>query len=397
MEEKVVCYYCGTVFPLADQKCPLCGGTRHTEYQQVPQRRERAQELQRREQERETPRPKRKAGGGKFAAAKKSSGRAPKGVLIAALILLALAVVFVTWFIGDMIGWWGGMEDDVERESLPTVQVNEECTFLHAEPARLDFTELGETLYLTVSVNPECREVLYCTSSDSKIVFVSEEGVTAEGIEEKSVTFTLTALAEGETTVEIVCGKKNQSCPVTVCKLTPEQTEPTQPAQPGVDPDFIPELNRMEVTFEEAEATVTLKVTNLPEGAEVIWRSSDETIVTVDADGVLTAVNGGEATVVAEVNGKQTEVKVICEFATANNNDGAHLERTDVTVEVGDEFPLYLYNSESEHIDDIVYEVDDESVCKVEDNYVIVVGAGTTKVRVIYNGEEYVCIVRASW
>ena len=73
------------------------------------------------------------------------------------------------------------------------------------------------------------------------------------------------------------------------------------------------------------------------------------------------------------------------------------MERTDVTVEVGDEFPLYLYNSESEHIDDITYEVDDTSVCKVEDNYVIVVGAGTTKVRVIYNGEEYVCIVRASW
>lgn len=387
MEEKVVCYYCGTVYPLADQKCPLCGSTRHTEYQQIPQRRERVQEPQRQ---------KRTTKGGKFSAPKKSS-KAPKGVLIAALILLALAVVLVTWFIGDMIGWWGGLEDDVERESLPTVEVNEECTLLRAEPARLDFTELGETLYLTVSVNPECREVLYCTSSDSKIVSVFEEGLTEEGTEEKSVTFTLTAVAEGETTVEIVCGKKNQSCPVTVCKLTAEQTEPTQTSQSDIDPNYIPELNRMEVTFEEAEATVTLKVTNLPEGAEVIWRSSDETIVTVDADGILKAVNGGEATVVAEVNGKQTEVKVVCKFATANNNDGAHLERTDVTVEVGDEFPLYLYNSESEHIDDITYEVDDTSVCKVEDNYVIVVGAGTTKVRVIYNGEEYVCIVRASW
>ncbi len=388
MEEKVVCYYCGTVYPLADQKCPLCGSTRHTEYQQIPQRRERVQEPQRQ---------KSTTKGGKFSAAKKSSSKAPKGVLIAALILLALAVVFVTWFIGDMIGWWGGLEDNVERESLPVVEVNEECTLLRAEPARLDFTELGETLSLTVSVNPECREVLYCTSSDPKVVSVSEEGSTEEGLEEKSVTFTLTAVAEGETTVEIVCGKKNQSCLVTVCKLTPEQTEPSQPVQPDVDPNFVPELNRMEVTFEEAEATVTLKVTNLPDGAEVIWRSSDETIVTVDADGVLKAVNGGEATVVAEVNGKQTEVKVYCEFATANNNDGAHLERTDVTVEVGDEFPLYLYNSESEHIDDITYEVDDTSVCKVEDNYVIVIGAGTTKVRVIYNGEEYVCIVRASW
>ena len=251
MEEKVVCYYCGTVFPLADQKCPLCGGTRHTEYQQVPQRREREQE---------DVRPKHTAKGGRFAATKKTSPKAPKGILIAALILLALAVVFVTWFIGDMIGWWGGLEDDVERESLPTVQVNEECTLLRAEPARLDFTEQGETLSLTVRVNSECREVLYCSSSDPKVVAVSEEGITEEGTEEKSVTFTLTAIAEGEATVDIVCGKKNQSCPVTVGKLTPDQTEPTQPAQPDIDPNYVPELNRMEVRFEEAEETVTLKV-----------------------------------------------------------------------------------------------------------------------------------------
>jgi hypothetical protein len=53
-----------------------------------------------------------------------------------------------------------------------------------------------------------------------------------------------------------------------------------------------------------------------------------------------------------------------------------------------------LYNSDSEHIDDIQYLVDDTEVCVVENNYVKGVGSGTTTVTVVYKGEKFVCIVR---
>ena len=45
-------------------------------------------------------------------------------------------------------------------------------------------------------------------------------------------------------------------------------------------------------------------------------------------------------------------------------------------------------------IDDITYVVDNASICVVEDNYVKALSNGTTKVRVIYKEQEYICIVR---
>ena len=123
--------------------------------------------------------------------------------------------------------------------------------------------------------------------------------------------------------------------------------------------------------------------------------SADASVASVDANGVVTAVATGETTVTCDVNGFTTTVKIRCDLQDATeDNDGAHLESTDVTVRVGDKFPLFLYNSESEHIDDITYVVDNASICVVEDNYVKALSNGTTKVRVIYKEQEYICIVR---
>lgn len=381
MEEKVVCYYCGTIYDPEEKKCPLCGSTRHAEQAVIPQRRERLTERERRQ---------RRSKGGKYSA-KAASKLKSKPVMIAALVFLTLAVLVLLWFIGDMIGWWPGLEDTVERETQANVVVNDSCTELIAEPTKLDFNGVGAQLKLRISVNVGSNDTLYCTSADPSIVSISETGETEEGEEYKSVTFTLTALAEGETEISITCGKQTATCPVTVGDAEPIETTPT-----GIDPNYIPELNRMEVTFEEKEATVTLKVTNLPASASVIWRSADESIATVDANGVVTAVGSGETRITAEVNGSTIDAIVKCSFADVGDNDGAHLERTDVTVSVGESFPLYLYNSDSEHIDDIYYIIDDESICKVEDNYVTALDYGTTTVTVVYNGVQYTCIVRVT-
>jgi hypothetical protein len=150
----------------------------------------------------------------------------------------------------------------------------------------------------------------------------------------------------------------------------------------------------MVVELDAKDATVTMKVTNLPEGAEVLWRSDNEDIASINEEGVVTAVAPGKTTVTAEVNGKTVSAEVNCTFEEELDNDGAHLETTDATIKVGERFPLYLYNSDSKHIDDIQYLVDDTSICVVDGNYVEGVGKGTTTVTVVYNGEKYVCIVR---
>ena len=136
-------------------------------------------------------------------------------------------------------------------------------------------------------------------------------------------------------------------------------------------------------------------MTNLPDGAEVLWRSANESIASVDADGTVTAVGSGSTTVTAEVDGKTAEVKVNCTFS-GSTGDGAHLQagREDVSVSVGEKFDLYLYDSDGNHIDDVTYTVGDASICEVKDSYVTALARGTTKITVTYKGEEFVCIVR---
>lgn len=386
MEEKAVCYYCATVYPADQAKCPLCGSTKRSEDFVIPLRRERITEQERKQRQK----------GGKYAAQKAPASKAPKKkeksninrkpFLVGALIFLLLAVLVLFWFIADMIGWIPGFENTVDRESQPGVSVNVGCSELMAEPTRLNFENPGQELALTISVNATCEETLYCTSNDPTVAVLSENATTVEGIELKSATFTVTALAEGTTVITVTCGNETVGVPVTVTSTG---------IVGGLPVDYTPELNWKEVEFTTMEEGVNLKVTNLPEGATVIWMSGDESVATVDATGFVAPVATGETIITCDVNGATAQVKIRCDIKTVSvNDDGAHLESTDVTVKVGDRFPLYLYNSESEHIDDIVYLVDDAAICKVEDNYVTALARGTTEIRVIYGDQEFICIVR---
>ena len=386
MEEKAVCYYCATVYPADQDKCPLCGSTKRTEDFVIPQRRERITEQER----------KRNQKGGKFAAPKKStkpkkeSPTNRKPMLIAAVIFLALAALVLFWFIADMIGWIPGLENGVDRETQPGVSVNVECTQLIADPTQLTFASVGQSLELCISTNLSCEDTVYCTSDDPAVVAVATNAIPLESEDAKSLVFTLTAKAEGSTVISVSCGKQSIGVPATVISSeVPEETT-------DMPNNFVPELNWQEVEFTTAEESVELKVSNLPQGATVIWMSGDESVATVDASGIVTAVATGETTITCDVNGATATVKIRCDIqeATEQDDEGAHLESTDVTVRVGDKFPLFLYNSESEHIDDITYVVDNASICEVVDNYVKALASGTTKVRVIYKDQEYICIVR---
>ncbi len=403
MEERAVCYYCATVYPAEQEKCPLCGSTKRSEDFVIPQRRERITEAERKRRQR----------GGKYAAPKTSSKSGEKKAgkngddsntnrkyyLIGALIFLGLAALVLFWFIADMLGWFPGLENAVERETQAGVSVNVGCTELLAEPARLTFDTVGQSLELTVSVNLSCEEKLYCTSNDPAVAAISDSAVTAEGQELKSATFTVTSVAEGTTAITVSCGNQTMGIPVAVTSSDVDggTTDPTG--------NFIPELNWQEIEFTTMEESVTLKVANLPAGATVIWMSGNESVATVDAQGVVKPVATGQTTITCDVDGSTAQVTIRCDIAeqTTNNNnnnnnnnndEGAHLESTDVTVDVGDKFPLYLYNSKSEHIDDISYVVDNAAICEVVDNYVRALSEGTTKIRVIYGDQEFVCIVR---
>lgn len=392
MSQKVVCYYCGTIYDEERGKCPLCGSTtRSPDEAPAPVRRPRQTEVERTERK--------STQGGRFAAKKKPAKKrqeAPKGVLVAAVVFLALAVLVVLYFIGDMIGWWPGLEDRVDRDNPSVSVADTKCTELTLKPETLEFTGAGQTKELTVRVNLSCEEKVYCHSEDMNVATISEQASTAMGEQTKSVTFTVTAVAQGETTIVVECGDQSASCTV-VCASS-------DPVDPSGQEGSAPVLNYpVELTLTEKGASETLRVMNLPEGAEVIWRSANESVATVDADGKVTAVGSGSTTVTAEVNGRTAETTVRCTFGTSTepssnqpSTGGAHLQsgREDVSVSVGEKFDLFLYDSQGNHIDDITYTVDDPDICEVKDSYVIALSRGTTKITVTYQGQEFVCIVR---
>lgn len=397
MEEKVVCFYCGTVYLAAQDKCPLCGGTLREENPVIPQERERITQEDRKERQKEAKVEDKK----KKAEEKESSSK--KGWLIAAVIFLSLAVLVLFWFIADMLGWVPGLEDHVDRTTEPGVTVNHSCTVLKAEPTELHFALPGETLELKLSVNTTCEDVLYCNSTDTAVAEVSNEAVTAEDSEFKSVTFTVTAIGQGNTTLTVTCGNQKLDIPVVVA-VTQDSTEPTTApteATEATEPDYIPELNFQEVELTKKGETVELKIANPVEGEAPTWTSSDTKVATVDEKGVVTALATGTAEITCTLNGAEAKVTITCTIkeeepttGRPTDNDGAHLETTDATVKVGERFPLFLYDLNGKHLDDIQYKIDDASICEVKNNYVKALKKGTTKVRVIYKGEEYICIVR---
>ncbi len=374
MENKSICYYCGTIYDSAQEKCPLCGSTVKAAEEEIqhPQPRRRLTEQERKERQRAA-KGKYTSKGGK----KNDSANKTRPILVAALVFLIVAVLVVFYFIGDMIGWWPGLEDTIDRYQA-SVAYERSCQTLLVEPESVKFTAPGETAQLVISVNLTCEETLDVSAKDQNVVAVSQEAVTEEGEELKTFTFTLTSMVPGKTEIAIVCGDKSFSCPV----------ECRDPA------NFVPELNcGPELTLSSLGATQMLEVLDLPDGMSVTWTSDDDNIAAVDAAGLVTAVKKGETTVTAEVNGKIAQVLVRCDFEMPID-EGAKINLADVTLKVGEKFRLSLIGSDGERIEDVTYTVKHPEICKVEDGVVEGLKKGNTKVIITYGEKEFECIVR---
>lgn len=390
MENKVICYYCGTIYDESRGKCPLCGSalTSNDEGSRPVQRR-RITEEERRERQR--------AAKGKYSAPKKKKVKNsdPKPFRIAALVFLILAVLVVLYFIGDMIGWWPGLEDRIVREDVyNTGNVDESCKELTLDAERLEFAAPGETAELTASVNLSCGKTLYCVSNNESVASISKEARSEVGETMKSAAFTVTAAGYGETEIEVTCGDQKAVCTV-VCADPSGAVVPTETPTPE---DFTPQLNYpLDASLYAKGATLMLRVMNLPAGVKVDWTSADVTVAKVSQNGIVTAISGGKTKVTAQVGDQKAEVIIRCTFGD-NPDNGAHLQLTDVTLSLwrNETYDLFLYDADGVHISDIIYTVENPNVCEVKDGVVSPKNRGTTNVVITYNGKEYSCIIRVS-
>lgn len=191
-----------------------------------------------------------------------------------------------------------------------------------AESIALDKTEVSlkaeESVTLIATVLPELatNKSVTWTSSDVSIAIVDANGiVTAITVGEANITATTT----DDSNLSATCNVKVIS---------------TRAESISVD--------KSEITLEATE-TVTLIATVLPEqtsNKSVTWTSSDESIATVDANGVVTAIAVGEAIITATtVDGSNLSAtcKVIVLPILAMSIE---LDRTEIEVEEKSEIQL---------------------------------------------------------
>ena len=161
------------------------------------------------------------------------------------------------------------------------------------------------TLMATVAPEYASDKTVFWLTSNEKVATVDDNGK-------------VTAVGSGEAKITATAGGKYASCTVKVTVLVA-----------GITLD----KTELDMTIDDEPVTLVAKV--IPEGATdktVIWSSSNDRVATVDANGKVTAVGNGEATITAKAGDKTATCTVkVTVFAT-----GITLDKTNLTMEVVD-------------------------------------------------------------
>ena len=209
-----------------------------------------------------------------------------------------------------------------------------------------------------------------------------------------------------------------------VSDTTPVDTEPVPTDVPCVGLT----ISDSSIVFVEAGKGWMLDITRNPENTtdELVITSSDENVVSVTQNGLLTAVGPGNATITITCGSVVRECQVSCTFQTETEppettqpvetteateatepsqpeettkpkEEGLVISHTDVTMfNPGENFRITVkYNGETLSAAQVSFSTKDASVATVEANgKVVAVGGGTTTITVSYNGETAKCVVR---
>ncbi len=153
-------------------------------------------------------------------------------------------------------------------------------------------------------------------------------------------------------------------------------------------------LDKDTLELTEGGEAATLTATVLPEDATdktVTWTSSDETIVTV-ADGKVTPVAVGTATVTAKAGDKTAECAVTVKAKTIPA-ESIILSDTAAELTVGEITTLTATITPENTTDTAVWSSDNEAVATVKDGVVTAVKAGTAKITVAAGDVSAECTV----
>lgn len=222
------------------------------------------------------------------------------------------------------------------------------------------YTLNAQTLPLSISDGA----VTY-TSDNSNIASVDDKGIV---VANKKGTCTITATS--------IDGGYTATCEVTV----------TQPVEALT-------LEKHELNLRVGE-TGRLYAQIVPVNADdkaVIWSSSDGEVATVDANGVVTAVKGGEAWIKC-VSEDNMEAKDSCKMTITQPVTGIQLSETSATLnDIGQNIILKAAVAPNDASNtEVKWTSSNESVCVVSNGTVVAVGEGTCVIIVTTEDGGYI-------
>lgn len=242
-------------------------------------------------------------------------------VVVIMLLVAAAGFLFLRFILPNMLAEEPAPTTQItvptETQTEATTEPTIPCQGIALTGGMAELNREGQFYLLNVKVMPEdTTDELTYTSEDESIATVTVDG-------------RVTAVAEGETTIYITCGKQQINCPVVVRYV--EETEP--PTEETVDPTAEAEEPAQTVQTTEAteatEADLVLKLKKYDislavgyssqlildcdlDPSEVTWTSEHDFIAKVDENGLVTAVSYGTTAIIAKYGDQEVQCIVRC-------------------------------------------------------------------------------------
>lgn len=274
----------------------------------------------------------------------------------------------------DFVFGYGDDEVEIDNPTESQVSVNKPTVnvTVDLDSISLNKTELnlekGVSETLKVTYNPEAAgkgKTVTWSSSDAKVATVSKDGkVTAMA----PGTAKITASVDGKTavcTVNVTATLKGISLNKSELNLKKGQSE------------------KLVVSYDPADTT---------DKKDVVWASSDTSVVSVAADGTVNALKEGTAEITAKVGDKTAVCKVTVKEIHLNE---ISLSKAETTIAKGETETLKVIYNPEDTTDDktVIWSSSNPEIASVKDGVVTAIKAGTTEITAKVGDKTAVCKV----
>lgn len=274
----------------------------------------------------------------------------------------------------DFVFGYGDDEVEIDNPTESQVSVNKPTVnvTVDLDSISLNKTELnlekGVSETLKVTYNPEAAgkgKTVTWSSSDAKVATVSKDGkVTAMA----PGTAKITASVDGKTavcTVNVTATLKGISLNKSELNLKKGQSE------------------KLVVSYDPADTT---------DKKDVVWTSSDTSVVSVAADGTVNALKEGTAEITAKVGDKTAVCKVTVKEIHLNE---ISLSKAETTIAKGETETLKVIYNPEDTTDDktVIWSSSNPEIASVKDGVVTAIKAGTTEITAKVGDKTAVCKV----